>query len=157
MYHFILILLGRIFEPLNKKILKKLHIDIKSIWFRLIQILRTTILVFVGELFFRANGLQAGFNMFGKMITNFSIKSFTSGELLNLGIDSYDFTIVFIFTVIIFITSILKEKGINIREKIASKNIVIRWIIYFALILSVIVFGAYGIGYIPVNPMYANF
>ena len=56
-----------------------------------------------------------------------------------------------------FIISILKEKGFNMREKIANRNIVLRWTIYIALILSVIIFGAYGVGYIPVDPMYANY
>ena len=51
----------------------------------------------------------------------------------------------------------MKEKGINIREKIAKRNIVLRWTIYLILIISVIVFGAYGVGYIPVDPMYANY
>ncbi len=157
MYHFLLILMGRIFTPLNKKILNRLHVNIKSSWYKLVQILRTTILVFIGELFFRANGLQAGLRMFEKMIANFSLESFSNGKLLHLGIDVYDFGIVLIFTIIIFASSILKEKEINIREKIASKNIAIRWTIYLILILSVVIFGAYGHGYIPVNPMYANF
>ena len=45
----------------------------------------------------------------------------------------------------------------NIRESIATKNIVIRWTLYFALIIMIVIFGAYGIGYIPVNPIYAEF
>lgn len=43
-----------------------------------------------------------------------------------------------------FIISVLKEKGINIRESIASKNIVIRWTLYYVLILVIIMFGYTG-------------
>lgn len=157
MYHFSLILLGKITDPLFKKINKKLHINNEWKIYKLFQILRTTILVFVGELFFRANTLTDGFNMFGKMITNFSFNMINDGTILNLGIDAKDFLIVGIMTIVIFIISILKEKNIQIRESIAKKNIVIRWIIYYALILSIIIFGAYGMGYTPVDPMYANF
>lgn len=157
MYHFVLILLGRTIEQIIKNVNKKLHIDSQKLWYRIMQILRTTILVFFGELFFRANGLQAGFNMFGKIFTNSSIDSLFNGNLLKLKLDWQDFLIIAVFTITIIITSILKEKKINIRESIANKNIVIRWTIYLAIIIAIIMFGAYGIGYIPVNPMYAQF
>ena len=55
------------------------------------------------------------------------------------------------------IISILREKGINIREEIAKKPIVLRWVIYYLLILYVLTFGAYGVNYVPVDPIYANF
>lgn len=157
MYHFTLIMFGRIFDPLSKKIQEKLHIDVKRAWYKSFQIIRTIILVFIGELFFRAEGLRAGLNMFKIMITKFSLKAFSNGTLFDLGLDIKDFIIILIFTLIMFIVSIMKEKGFNIREKIANRNIVLRWAIYLILILSVIIFGAYGVGYIPVDPMYANY
>ena len=80
-----------------------------------------------------------------------------NGTLLKLGVDKKDFLVIAVFTIVMFVIGILKEKGINIREKLANTNIIIRWIIYFALILSVIIFGAYGVGYVPVDPMYANY
>ena len=121
------------------------------------QIVRTTILVCFGELFFRANTLTDGFNMFGKMFSNFSFSSFADGTVLDLGLDIKDFILIICVIIFIFIISLLKEKGINIRESIANKNIVIRWTLYYALILTIVIFGTYGLGYIPLNHMYANF
>ena len=157
LYHFAFILLGRICMPLTKKINEKLKIDSKKMWYKIMQIVRTTILVFFGELFFRANGLQAGFNMFKQIFTNFSFSQFSNNALLKLGLDFKDYVIVFIVLIVVVLISILNEKGINVREKISEKNIVIRWSIYFTLIFAVIIFGAYGVGYIPVSPMYAQF
>lgn len=156
-YHFILILTGRLIEPLAKKINKKLHVDSENILYKLIQMIRTTILVFIGELFFRANTLRDGFQMFGMMISKFSLDLINDGTIFELGIDKQDFFIVGVMTLVILIISILKEKGINIRESISNRNIVIRWCFYYALIFSIIIFGAYGVGYIPVNPMYAQY
>ena len=157
MYHFGLILLGKIFEPQSNWITEKLHINRENPIFKGYQIVRTTILVFIGELFFRANSLTAGFEMFGKMFTNFTFKSFADGTILKLGMDIHDFIIIGIFTIVVFIISILHEKNISVREQISKKNIVIRWTIYYAIIIAIIVFGAYGAGYVPVEPMYANF
>lgn len=157
MYHFVLILLGRIVEPQVKKVNTKLHIDSKKLWYRIIQIIRTTILVFIGELFFRANGLKAGLTMFGKMVSNFTFEGFGNGTLFNLGLDIQDFILIIVVVVALYIIGILKEKGINIRESVASKKIVVRWALYYALILSIIIFGSYGLGIVPLDPMYANF
>lgn len=157
MFHFTLILSGNIFEPLTKKITDILHINRQKLPFKIFQMIRTTFLVIIGELFFRAKGLKAGMEMFKNIITNFSFDFLNNGSILNLGMDKYDFIVVVITLLIIFITSVLKEKNVEIREKIASKNIVIRWIIYYSLILFIIIFGAYGSNYVPVTPIYAEF
>lgn len=157
MYHFVLILLGRIIEPLVKKVNTKLHINSKQLWYRIIQIIRTTILVFFGELFFRANGLKAGLGMFKSIITSFSFKGFSDGTLLGLGLDVKDFILIIVVVIVLYIIGLLKEKGIDIRENVASKKIVVRWAIYYCLILSIIIFGSYGLGIVPLDPMYANF
>ena len=52
MYHFFLILCGNIIEPGTRWINNKLHIQSENFLFRLFQMLRTTILVIIGELFF---------------------------------------------------------------------------------------------------------
>ena len=78
-------------------------------------------------------------------------------DRFKLGCDRADFLIIGIVLLIIFVSSVLKEKGINIREKVSKENIVVRWTLYYILILIIIVFGAYGFGYAPVDPIYANF
>ena len=53
-----------------------------------------------------------------------------------------DLLIVIAGCIIIFVVSLLKEKGINIRETIASYNIVIRWIIYIGFIMFILIYGS---------------
>ena len=119
--------------------------------------IKTSFLVVIGELFFRAETLKSGFYMFKKIFTNFGINSLKTKEILTLGMDKADFIIVIITLIGILIISILKEKNIDVRKEIENKNIVIRWIVYYFLILYVLIFGAYGMGYEPVDPMYADF
>ena len=124
---------------------------------KILRIVKTTIIVIFGELIFRADSLTAARRMIKKIFTNFSFDLFTPKSILNLEIDGYDFIIVFVTILIVLVISILKEKNINVRESIASKKVIIRWIIYYALILFVLIFGAYGGNYATVDPMYANF
>ena len=59
--------------------------------------------------------------------------------------------------VIVFVVSLLNERGIVVRDALEKKPTALRWAVLYALILYIIIFGAYGKGYVPVDPMYANF
>ena len=95
--------------------------------------------------------------MFKSLVTDFTFASLRNGTVFTLGIDIHDFIIVGVTVLIVFVIGILKEKDVSIRESIAGRNIAIRWAIYYALIIYIIIFGAYGRGYVPVDPIYANF
>ena len=71
--------------------------------------------------------------------------------------DRFDFLIVGLALILVWIISMVNEKGISVREVIDRQTIVIRWTVWLAMLLFIIVFGAYGLGYIPVDPMYAQF
>jgi hypothetical protein len=65
MYYFVLILLGLVVEPMASGLAKRAGINRCSAPYRAMRICRTLLIVFVGELFFRATSLDAGFAMFG--------------------------------------------------------------------------------------------
>ena len=157
MYHFGLILMGNMVEPMMKKVRKALRINPNKLSFQIFQMLRTSILVVIGELFFRGHGLKSGLIMFKMMLTDFSLDAFRLETIENLGIDRYDVGVVFFTLGIILMISILQERGIKIRESFAKQPLVLRWAVMYGMIFFVIIFGAYGLGYIPVDPIYANF
>ncbi len=157
MYHLMFIVIGSMIAPGVKWLHKKLHINPEWFGYRMFQIIRTCILVVIGELFFRANGLQAGIAMFKQMITDFTFPAWNNQLFKILSIDALDFVIVGVTLIIVLVISILNEKGIVVREALLKKNIVLRWSLLYLLILYIVIFGAYGVGYVPVDPMYANF
>ncbi len=157
MYHFVLILLGSMVAPLVATVNKKLHINPDSFLYRLIQIIRTSFLVVIGEMFFRADTLSAGFGMVKKAVTDFTFLPLS--EFLNGSIKiSYGgiFSLA-IALAVVFVVGLLGEKGINIRESLRNKNIILRWLIFYLLIMFIFAFGAYGPDYVPVDPIYAGF
>ncbi len=157
MYHFVLILCGSLIAPAVKLFNEKLHINPERLPYRIFQILRSAVLVVFGELFFRANGLRAAFEMTKLMFTKVHFTALSDSTLKPFGIDTKDLFIVGVVVLIVFIVGLLKEKGIDVNERIASQNVVVRRIILYALIMFIIIFGAYGPGYVPVDPMYAEF
>ncbi len=82
---------------------------------------------------------------------------FFDGTLYTLGLDRPNFNLLFISIVILAIVDIIQEKGVKIRETIARQNIIIRWVIYYAGIFSIIIFGMYGPGYDATSFIYQRF
>ena len=106
---------------------------------------------------FRASSLTDGLHMFKKIITDASFSSLFDGSLLGLGMDRNDFEITAISLMIVLSVSLLKERHLSVRTILADQRLPVRWAVYYALILYIILFGAYGDGYIPVDPIYADF
>lgn len=157
LYYYAIMMMGMLCEPLTLKLRQRLHIQDTSRIYRGFQMIRTFLLVNVGMLIFRAVNLHAALNMLTSAFAGFSLASFTDGTLLHLGLDVYDYGVLLAGVLIMVIVGVLKERGVHLRESIARRNIALRWAVYFAAIFLVIIFGAYGDGYVPVEPLYAQF
>ena len=78
------------------------------------------------------------------------------GSLFSMGLDFIEFTIAIVALFILLTVSILQQKE-DVRERIARKNIVVRWIIWYALLFYVILLGYYGPGYSAAEFIYQGF
>ena len=77
----------------------------------MIQIAKTWVIIVVGELFFRANGLKAGWYMFCNMIKHFDAGQLTDGTLYTLGLERADYLAVIVGCLIVGIVGSMKEHG----------------------------------------------
>ncbi len=157
MYYFVIIALSNVLEPVFNKMLKGLHLKREMIGYRIFQHVRTLIIVFIGEMFFRALDLEAGFAMLKSIFTDFRFSEFADGTVLSMGMDAADFIIVAIAALIILIVGIIHEKGIRIRAAAAKLKTVPRWAFYYLSFFAVTIFGAYGPGYTVIDMIYAGF
>ena len=157
MYYFSLILVGIAVEPVRDRILKILHISPEFQGLKYMRIAKTWVIIFVGELFFRADGLRAGVHMFRSIFRNFQLSNLWDGSLLNLGMSRADLFAVMAGCIVVAIVGSAKERGIRVRNSLEKKPVFIRWSIYYALILAVIVIAAYGDDYQVVDMIYAGF
>ncbi|MBQ7548075.1 MAG: MBOAT family protein [Clostridia bacterium] len=157
LYHFALILSGSLIKPLSRKFFQAIKIDPKHTAYQIFQMLRTGLLVVIGELFFRANGFRNGWRMFCRMISDFHFGAVDGTLIRKLGLDMYDCIIIAVTLLIVFAVSILHERGISVRATVEKKNVAVRWGFCYAMMAYIIMFGAYGIGYAAVDPLYAQF
>lgn len=157
LYYYVLMMLGLFAEPLSAKVCTKLKINRKSKGFALFQMIRTFIIVNFGMLIFRADSLKTVGIAVRSIFMNLNIKAAAVGNNNGLGLDIKDYVILVLGTVLIFIVSVLQEKGIRIREKISKLPFIVKFIIYMLAIFSVIMLGAYGDHYGKADLLYANF
>ena len=71
--------------------------------------------------------------------------------------DAHDFAVVVVSVVVLLVVGLLRERGVDIVGKIGAQKLPVRWIVWYAVFLVLLIFGAYGAAYTPVDPMYAQF
>ena len=157
LYYYAIMILGMLFEPLGDKIIKTFKIDKECFGYRLWQMLRTTAFVLFGMLIFRATSLTDANQMFMSMFTSQNMGMIFDGRLYNIGFAGADFVVLIIGMVIMFVVSLLQEKGYNIRKTISKQNIPFRWCLYYMIIFAIILFGIYGPGYNVSDFIYGQF
>ena len=59
--------------------------------------------------------------------------------------------------VILFVVDILKEKKVDIKQWFVNRHYALKFAMIACVIVAIIVFGAYGLGYIPFDPLYGAF
>lgn len=156
-YYYFLIMAGIIVEPWVKKIRKYYCKDWQRAIWRCFQAVKMLLIVVIGEMFFRGNGLRAGLVMFRRILLDFSLDKLTNGGIFDIGLTFFDFLIIIGALLIVLIVDILHERGVSIRKQIADWPLLYRWSFYQAAILAVIIFGAYGEGYLPGELIYGQF
>ena len=91
------------------------------------------------------------------MFRGVTFADLTNGTLLGMKLDMADFAVLAVGALILFLVGLCKEKGHQIRAELATKNIALRWAVYYVLLFGVIILGAYGKGYEVAGFIYAQF
>ena len=143
-YNGIIIALSNLLKPVYASMAKKCHINMSSRYWKVVSIIRTFIIVNIGWLFDACLTAELAFKAFTGIFRGFTFSVLANGSLLRLGLNMRDYKILIVGTVILFITSVMKEKGINLREFVAQRPLVVRWALYIILIFATAPFGYVG-------------
>lgn len=154
--HWFYIVVGELLNPAYKRLMEKCHIRADSKGLDLWRMIRTFFLVNIGFVFFRAESVAAACRMLASAVQIGNVGALFHGSLFSLGLDWIEFTIAVVSLLVLLAVSVLQQKE-SVRERIARKNIVIRWMIWYALLFYVILLGYYGPGYSAAEFIYQGF
>jgi len=134
---------GDFIKPYKMKLYEKMKIKTGSPLFRFGQIVVTFTLVSFAWIFFRAPDAASAFGIIHRIFTDFDPRVFFQGFLAPVGLNNRELLIVATAIIMLFIVDYFRSKN-DVFERLSSKNIVLRWAVYFVLTASILVFGLYG-------------
>lgn len=157
LYYGILLALSFYFDYAIQKITQKLHIRTNCISWRIFQTLRTFLLIAAPRLISQARSLSDGGKVFSCLFQEWNPWIFFDGSLFSLGVSRAQFTVLLLALLLLFVVSLLQERGIRIRESLARQNLVFQGLILICFFYTVVLFGVYGSGYDASAFTYAQF
>ena len=95
--------------------------------------------------------------MFFSIFQDFRLSVLWDGTLLDFSLDKGDYMVIFAGLLLAAGIGIIKERNLLKGKGLRDMSTPLRWAVYYGLILSVLIFGAYGIGYQQVDLIYAGF
>ena len=151
----LIILVSREFEPLYKKFHARFPDLAENRFYSFFMMARTFLLMgLIRSLdVYRDVGLT--FRLWGSMFTKPNAGEIFSGKLLDLGLGGADFVILAVSLAVLFSVTGISAK-INIRERLYGRH-ALSWFVFGALFVSVILLGAYGVGYDAAQFIYNQF
>ena len=152
---------GDFTRPYREKAYQRLGIRTSCGSWYFLQGLVTFAFVDFSWLFFRANGFRAAFGMMKHGLANplpalASMNSEAFFDLVTLGLGKADFIVLMVALVILFLADYFKSR-VDLKAILARQNLWFRWMVYYALIFSILIFGIYGPEYNASQFIYFQF
>ena len=117
----------------------------------------TFALVTVAWVFFRAGSVRQAVSFLGGIVGWFDPWVLTDGTLLTLGLDGWGWFVLFCAAALLLAVDCLHARGVRLRAALARQPLVYRWLVYYAALAAVLVFGVWGPGYDAASFVYFQF
>ena len=114
--------------------------------FRLFQVIRTMLLMSSLRILDCYRNVGLSFRQFGSMFTAWNIGEVFRGSLLEIGLSVADYAVILLGVALMITVGLLQRSG-SLREKIAARPTALRYTLTIAMILVILIVGAYGVGY----------
>ncbi|MBQ2952738.1 MAG: MBOAT family protein [Clostridia bacterium] len=132
-----------------------------------LRLLRTWVLILLPQYFAFTSGPAQGWALLKGTFTNWDFSNVKNTLIVTIGMKTSgdgawqkaltEYRILFIGLVILLAVDLLCEFKVDVNRKLARSFFLIRWVVLFALILSVLLFGAYGADFDAAAFLYTNF
>ncbi len=155
-FYGLVIAISGMLKPVYEWLNKCLHINVENKAFQLFQILRTFGITCIGCVIFRSSTLNDGIQMILRIPSLLNVDTVWYKELLSFGLDKWNWILLAISLIVLFIVDVFQEKT-SVGDWLDQRIAVLRWTIYAAASMALILFGMYGAGLNPTQFVYMQF
>lgn len=149
--------LGEWLKPLKEKMVKLFRVDVNAFSHRLLRMLTTFVLVDISWIFFRATFMQ-GAEILKRILGLAEGAWFTWGNNLEaMGLTTQTRNLLVVSLGILLLADICKYRGIKMIDWLCKQGIWLRWLVYYAAIFGILIFGVYGPGFDASQFIYFQF
>lgn len=154
-YYGAIMCLSLVLEPRYAVWKEKLHIREGKVW-SFVCMARTWVIVFAADILIRtANLAQAG-EVYLAIPGRLGIAA-TLGTLTDYGLSRYAFALLLFACVLWLFVSICEERGMDVRKRLSTLPLPLRWGCYYGVALLLIITGIYGGSYDTAAFLYQSF
>lgn len=116
---------------------------------RLFQIIRTFVLVCIGNITDLARGGRDCFVWVWRILTDQRPFAGRAEIFEELGLGAHDYNLLILCTLLLYIVGVIREQNPDtpLRELLDKRLFITRWLLIFLCIISILAFGIYGPGY----------
>ena len=154
--NYVVIMISQELEPLYERFHARFKVR-GHLPYEVFQIIRTILLMSSIRMFDCYRDVPLTFKMVGSMFTRFNPEIFFNGALLQLGLTAADYAVLAVGFLLVLGVSLVKRKKGSVREVLYQKPAGWFYGLMAALVLVIIVFGAYGAGYDASQFIYNQF
>ena len=137
-------IIGDLAAPRGGKSRRKLKIKRDVFSYKLGKAAATFVLVDFAWIFFRADSVRDAFLIVGRIFTSFNPWLLFDGSLYELGLPAAEFNLLLLFIAVLLTVNLLQSK-LDLGAALAKQNALFRWLVYYLLLISIFLFGAFGI------------
>lgn len=116
----------------------------------------TFLLVSLAWVFFRAENMEKVGEVARSMLT-LRIHPLFDGTIAHMGLDVPNVILMFLALAVLFIVDVMRDRGLRVSEWLPRQDIRLRWSIYIAAIVLIVICGVWGEGYDAGSFIYAQF
>ncbi len=131
--------IGEALHPMKQRVWQLLHIDTGHILYKAMQRVVTFLLVVIAFIVFRATSIGEALRIMGIIVSRFDGVQLVNGTLLTLGLNLAQVLLTLLALALLLMVDIVHEKGGHFSAWIGRKPIVVRYGIYYGLILLVLI------------------
>lgn len=141
-------IIGDVLKPMKARWILKCKVQTDNFSYKFGQIIITFLLTTFAWIFFRAETIGGAFYYIKRMFTKWNPWVIFDQSMFELGLDRIEVNILFMALLVLFLTEIVRYvRKVDLGEFLLKQNLWFRWLVVFVLIISILLYGIYGINF----------